>query len=95
MQKKVNQNNNPAWVVKSVKPHDDYRLELLFSDGSHRIFDASEYIKRPMMSPLQSKSLFMRAHIVGPTVGWSDEIDIAPEYLYEKAHLVTQQKQAI
>ncbi len=88
MQQKTVQNNNPAWVVKSVKPHDDYKLNLLFNDGSHRIFDVSEYVKRPIMSPLRSKNLFMQAHIAGPTVGWNDGLDIAPEYLYEKSHLV-------
>jgi len=86
---RINTNNSPAWVVKSVTPHDDYKLELVFNDGSHRVFDASEFVKRPAMSSLRDKSLFMRARVVGPTVGWNDELDIAPEYLYEKAHSIT------
>ncbi len=84
-----NNHTNPAWVVKTVKPHDDFTLELLFNDNSRRIFDVSEYIKaRPAMSALRDKSLFMRAHVVGPTVAWNDDLDISPEYLYAQSCMV-------
>lgn len=80
---------NPAWVVKQVKPNNDYTLEIQFNDNTKRVFNATEYINRPAKSALKDKDLFMKAHVAGPTVGWTDELDIAPEYLYEHSQIIS------
>ena len=80
--------HNPAWVVLSVTPHDDYTLDLIFNDGSRRIFDAKNFVTEPYCLALKNKDLFMMAHVEGPSVGWTDEIDIAPEYLYENSRVI-------
>ena len=75
----------PEWTVTSVVPCRDYTLLLTFVGGERKLFDAKELLNRQIYSPLREPEFFMRAKAEGATVVWSDEIDIAPEYLYEKS----------
>ena len=74
---------NPEWCVNAVEVRDNYILRLWFEDGSVKDFDCHELLNEKPFQPLQNKSLFSQAHIFADTVAWNDEIDIAPEYLYE------------
>lgn len=63
----------------------DYKLSIEFSDGRSGVVDLESMIKRfkPFYS-LQDKNLFSKFE-VDYTIRWSNELDIAPEYLYFKA----------
>ena len=63
----------------------DYKLSLEFSDGRRGIVNLESMIKnfKPFYA-LQDKNLFSKFE-VNYTICWSDELDIAPEYLYFKA----------
>ena len=74
---------NPEWVVKKVRPGKDYTLLLTFEDGSVKIYDARPLLDKPICSELKNLAFFMRAKAKHGTVVWSDEVDIAPEHLYE------------
>lgn len=76
--------SNPAWIVIDVKPNNDYTLQLTFADGKQGIFDASCLLDKPINKPLNDPAFFMRARVEYGTVVWNDDIDIAPEYLYEQ-----------
>ncbi len=41
-----------------------------------------------MYKPLENLSIFNMAHTNGETVVWNDNIDIAPETLYEKGNQI-------
>ena len=75
---------NLIWI-NSAKYLGDYRLELSFSNGEVRVFDAKEVIaSHPLFSPLKDKQLFSQFRLDGWTVSWQNgRVDIAPEYLYE------------
>ncbi|MBQ7151744.1 MAG: DUF2442 domain-containing protein [Synergistaceae bacterium] len=73
---------NPAWVVEEVQPHKDYTLTIKFHDGSTKLYDAKPLLKIPLYEPLKNPGFFMRAYADG-TVVWNEDIDIAPEHLYE------------
>ncbi|MCC8161055.1 MAG: DUF2442 domain-containing protein [Firmicutes bacterium] len=75
--------NNPAWVVKSVEPKPDYTLHLVFADGKKGVYNAKPLLEKEIYSPLKNVAFFMRAKIDGCSVMWSEDIDIAPEHLYE------------
>ncbi len=77
--------NNPKWCVKSVVPTKDYELILTFEYGERKKFDMKPYLEDPCNEPLRDLSFFLKAHVVYDTVGWSEDIDIAPEYLYEQS----------
>ena len=74
---------NPEWSVKAVKVLDEYILRIWCEDGNVKDFDCREIYHEKPFELLQDKSFFSRAYVFADTVAWSDEIDIAPEYLYE------------
>lgn len=76
---------NPKWHVMEVKPLQDYRMLLTFADGEKRVYDATPLLEKPICAALKEPSFFARARAAYGTVVWSDDIDIAPEHLYESS----------
>lgn len=74
---------NPVWCVKSVEPREDYSMLLTFENGEKRVYDARPLLSKPICSELNNLSFFMGARAMHGTVVWSDDVDIAPEHLYE------------
>ena len=74
---------NPEWVVNALEFRGGYVLRLWFEDGSIKDFDCMELLDDKVYSSLHSMSFFRQAQALYGSVRWSDEIDIAPEYLYE------------
>ena len=71
------------WIVTKVEPQKDYTLIITFITGEKKIYNALPLLEKDIYKPLKNLSFFMQAKVVGDTVAWSDEIDIAPEHLYE------------
>ena len=82
--------NEPKWVVKQAVPKSDYTIELEFADGKQGVFDASPLLEYPLFAPLKSRAFFQLARVDGGTVVWNDELDIAPEHLYEACAPIAQ-----
>lgn len=76
----------PAPVrVDSVKPLNDYKLMIGFTNGEKRVFDFEPLLSLTCYQPLRDKAVFDRAYVDCGTVCWNDgDIDIAPETLYEQ-----------
>lgn len=72
------------WTVINVETLNEYKILITFEKGVRKIFDMKPYLKYPMYKPLENPSIFNMAHTNGETVVWNDDIDIAPETLYEK-----------
>lgn len=80
---------NPEWTVNALEFHGGYVLRLWFEDGSVKDFDCSELLDERVYSPLRSMSFFRQAQALYGTVRWNEDIDIAPEYLYEHGIYIT------
>ncbi len=76
---------NPIWVVKSVIPQKDYTLLLTFENNERRLYNALPLLEKDLYAPLKNIVFFMKATAAYGTVIWNDEIDIAPEALYENS----------
>lgn len=74
---------SPVWVVKEVQPKNDYTMLLTFADGSERVYNARPLLEKKLYSRLHNLSFFLAAKAECGTVVWNDDIDIAPEHLYE------------
>ncbi|MDP1594912.1 MAG: DUF2442 domain-containing protein [Gallionella sp.] len=72
-------------AVIRVVPRNDFSLELWFSTGDHRLFDARPYLNRGVFVKLQDIALFKQAFVSLDTVCWPGDLDIAPETLYDRS----------
>lgn len=77
--------DTPVFSVREVVAKPDYTLILTFSNGEKKLYDASQLLKSEIFAPLKNPALFLRAHIDGVAVAWNNEIDVAPEFLYENS----------
>ena len=75
--------------IKSVKPLEDFKLYLLFSNGEERIFDAKPLLEKPVYSPLKDVDLFKKVHIIYDyTIAWNEDIDMCPDSLYISSEFI-------
>jgi hypothetical protein len=68
--------------VICAKANKDFSLNLKFSDGKRKRFDAKPYLNYEVFKPLKNLNYFKRIKIAFGTVQWTDEQDISPETLY-------------
>ena len=71
--------------VIRVLPRDNFLLELWFNTGEHRLFDMTPYLDRGVFIKLKDPEKFKQAYVAFDTVCWPDNLDIAPETLYDKS----------
>lgn len=71
------------WTVTDVKAKNDYTLILTFKDGKKKIYNALPLLKKEIYAPLKNLAFFLNVRVSGDSIAWSDDIDIAPEHLYE------------
>jgi hypothetical protein len=75
-------------AVTHVQASHDFQLELTFSTGETRIFDARPYLERGVFQRLRDPALFRQAFVAYGTVCWLGNLDIAPETLYDRSRVV-------
>ena len=70
-------------VPKEVKPLDNYRLWVKFSDGVEGIADLSEFAGKGVFALWDDYREFQRVHIgPGGEIAWTDQIDMCPDAIY-------------
>lgn len=69
--------------VISVEPHKDNTLVLVFENQEKRLFDMTPYLDKKPFTKLKGSPLFMKAAVAYGTVVWPENIDIAPETLWD------------
>ncbi len=78
------------WRIANVKPLENYRLEITFIDGTHGFFDMREIIMSEtagVFEKLRDPQIFNQVSLVYGVTTWPDEIDFAPDAIYEKINL--------
>lgn len=68
--------------VKSVKPRDNYQLEITFSNGEIGIYDCRPLLDFGVFAELKDKTYFQQVQANHGTVVWPHEQDICPDTLY-------------
>ncbi len=71
--------------VVDVKARPGYLLEVEFENGERRLFDMSSIIDKKPFSRLKTGNTFFCAFVDYGTVVWPENIDIAPETLYDRS----------
>jgi len=71
--------------VMSLRYAGGHKLELGFNDGTSGTADLEQDLTG-QLAPLRDQKLFSQAYLDLDTVCWPGEFDLAPEYLYARAH---------
>ena len=73
-------------IVSAKLLEDMMMMILTFSTGEKRLFDAT-VLQGPAFAPLSDEKIFKDCKVVDGVVTWMDEdIDCAPEYMYENSY---------
>lgn len=72
----------------------DYRLHVRYADVLEADVDLSDLLGHPFYAPLKDKKLFAQVKVDSelPILVWPNDIDLAPEILYERATKAVTQK---
>ncbi|OUD14367.1 DUF2442 domain-containing protein [Thioflexithrix psekupsensis] len=80
--------------VKSVTPHDDYILTIIFNNNEVGTLDMKPYLDFGVFKRIKDYSHFKNVRVAFDTIEWpSVNIDLDPEFVYQKCkkHLLTYQ----
>lgn len=71
--------------VTSVRAVPPFRLELVFSDESHGVFDCARLLEEPgSVAALRERAYFARVGLENGVPTWPNHYDISPEWLAEE-----------
>jgi hypothetical protein len=71
--------------IVSVRPLNDYRLEVQFDDGAGGIVPMADRLFGPMFEPLKDWQTFCQVTVDSfGAVCWPNGADLAPDGIYEK-----------
>jgi hypothetical protein len=68
--------------VKTVKPNNNYTLQISFTNGEVGIYDCSPLLEFGVFKELKDIKYFKEATVIEGTVAWPHEQDICPDTLY-------------
>ena len=71
--------------VAEVTPLAEFRLRVVFTDGSEREIDVDPYLRGPVFEALRADRALFEAVTVDPRLGtvvWPNGADIDPDVLY-------------
>ena len=77
--------------IAEAKYLGDYKIDLTFSTGEHKIVDLENELWGTMFEPLKDKGIFMQFRLdkeLG-TIVWPNGADLAPYSLYDMGKPVT------
>ena len=76
----------PVVEAHAISSHE---VAVRFADGKTSSIDLSDLIGKGPWKRLSDPGFFKKAHAAFDTVIWSDDVDIAPEEIWERAHNAT------
>jgi hypothetical protein len=73
--------------VQSVQALDDYRLSVMFDDGTQGEISLRDRLFGPVFEPLRDPGVFAQVFVDEfGAVAWQNGADLAPDALYEQLH---------
>ncbi len=68
--------------VKDVKPTDDYKLILTFTNDEVKVFDVTPYLDKGFFKQLKNKGYFKSVKPFMGSIQWQNGQDFCPDTLY-------------
>ena len=72
----------------AVKPIEDYKLLVTFSNNEKRIFDVTPYLKYKQFEELKNPAIFKTVKVAGLSIEWINGADICPDELYNNSEKI-------
>jgi len=72
------------WKITQLKVLPDYRLEVVFRDGTSGIVDLSNEPFDGVFMPFAEPDFFEQATLENGVVVWTGGLDIAPDAMYHE-----------
>ena len=76
---------NPS--VINVTPKADYVLLVEFDNGESGELDMKPYLDFGVFKNLEDSRFFQQVRVSFDTIAWGNEIDLDPEFVYEKCRI--------
>jgi hypothetical protein len=71
--------------VTSVRPLENWRLQLTFQDGTNGIVSLKDRLFGPMFEPLRDAAMFRQVFVDEfGAICWPNGADLAPDALFEQ-----------
>lgn len=67
----------------SARALDGYQVEVRFNNGQTGVFDCKHLLARKMSAALSDYALFRQVKAEHGTLTWPNDIDVAPEEVWE------------
>jgi len=77
----------PLLRVRSVRPLDNYKLLLTFTNDEKKIFDMTPYLEFKAFIPIKEPSVFFSVYVDHGTIVWDDDLDFDPDTLYTQSSI--------
>jgi hypothetical protein len=68
--------------VKSVKPIENYEVEIVFDNNDIKIFDVKPYLDKGIFTELKNKDYFRKVKVLFDSIAWPHGQDFDPDHLY-------------
>lgn len=71
--------------IEKAKYIEEYKIHLTFNNGKVGTADLKDFLfrdHRPIFSELKDQIIFQTFKVKHSTIVWSEELDLAPEYLF-------------
>ena len=71
--------------LEKAVAREDFKIELLYSNGEKRLYDFTPNLKHPFYQPLNDTTLFSRLSVEQGELVWETGQDFCPNTLYENS----------
>ncbi len=68
--------------VIHVTPHNNYLLQLTFSDNAVKFFDVKPFMNKGIFKELMNVDYFKKVCIKFDSIAWPNDQDFSPDTLY-------------
>jgi hypothetical protein len=71
--------------ILEVEAGEDYSLFIVFENGEKGFLDMRPYLKFGAFRRIQNIERFKRVKVALDTIEWDENLDLDPEFIYEKS----------
>ena len=76
--------------VAMVAPRGDFTLETAFDNGEEGVLDMKLYLNFGAFPKIANYEYFKRVRVAFDTVEWDCDVDLDPEFVYNKCKITAQ-----